>query len=134
MTKITYKEGNRRFRMSIAPLMVAYVAILVIGPLVVAMFDPKPPLLLATVAVISAAPLLATFWIMLRYFDTTDEYIRVRQLKAFAEGSALTLSVIIVLGFLQIYEVVPRVNVLFFGLAFFGLYGICYVSRNGWRP
>ena len=133
MTKITYKESNRRFVMHMAPLIVAYIAAVVIGPFVVAMFDSRPPVLLATVAIISAAPLIAVFWLMLRYFDNTDEYVRLRQLKAFAEGSVLTLSVIIVLGFLQIYEVVPPINVLFFGLAFFGFYGICYFSRNGWR-
>ena len=134
MSKITYKESNRRFRMFFTPLMAAYVAIVLICPFVVAMFDPKPPMLLATVAVICAAPLLAVFWFMLRYFDTTDEYIRLRQLKAFSEGSAFTLSVVIVVGFLQIYQVVPPINVFLFGPAFFVFYGICYVSRNGWRP
>lgn len=133
MSKITYRESVRRFRAYIAPLTVAYVAMVVTGPFVVAMFEPKPPLLLATVAALSAVPLLATLWIMLRHFDKTDEYVRLRQLKAFAEGSALTLSVIIVLGFLQLYQVLPPVNVLMFGLVFFGFYGICYFSRNGWQ-
>lgn len=129
MAQQGFKAANRRYHRLYWPLMAIYVAACFAGAAYVD--EGTTPVWIATsVATATAAPLLVVLWLMLRYFDETDEYTQLRQLKAFAEGAAITIGGVFVVGFLQLFEVLQDVTVFWFGPMFFVAYGVAFCLRS----
>lgn len=129
MAQQGFKAASRRYHRLYWPLMAIYVAACFAGAAYVDE-GTTPVWIAASVAIATAAPLLLVLWLMLRYFDETDEYTRLRQLKAFAEGAAITIGAVLVIGFLQMFEVVQDVAVFWFGPMFFVAYGLAFCLRS----
>jgi len=131
MTQQTFKSAKRRYKRAFWPLMAVYVVIILAGSYGLKQMDPEPVWLQASLAVASATPVIATLLVMLRYVIETDEYTRLLQLKAFAWGAVITVSLIFLVGFLQMFHVVELVEVFWFGPVFFIAYGLSTLMLGG---
>lgn len=124
MTQQTFKSAKRRYHRVFWPLMIVYTLIVIGGSWGLNQMDPEPKWLQATLAVACATPVIGTLLVMIRYAEETDEYSRLVQLKGFAWGGIVTISIIFLIGFLQLFHVVELVEVFWFGPLFFIAYGI----------
>ncbi|MEL6726353.1 MAG: hypothetical protein AAFP81_03300 [Pseudomonadota bacterium] len=124
MSQQTFKSAKRRYHRVFWPLMIVYTMIVVGGSIGLNLLETEPEWLKATLAVACAVPVIATLLVMMRYAEETDEYSRLVQLKSFAWGGIVTISLISVVGFLQLFDVVERFEVFWFGPLFFVAYGI----------
>ena len=95
--------------------------------------DPEPVWLQATLAIACALPVIATLLVMMRYAHETDEYTRMIQMRGLAWGGIITTSVIFLIGFLQLFHVVDRFEIFWFGPFFFIAYGLSTWILNGGR-
>lgn len=134
MTQQTFKSAKRRYHRVFWPLMAIYVVIILAGSYGINQLDPEPKWLQVVLALASAAPVIATLFVMLRYAAETDEYTRLVQLKAFAWGGVITTSGIFLIGFLQLFHVIGYVEVFWFGPAFFIAYGLSSFAFTGKVP
>lgn len=126
MAQLGFRRAKRRYHRAFWPLMAVYVVTILAGSWMLDRFDEPALWLNVAVALAAALPLVGVLIVVLRYFDETDEYIRLRQLKAFAHGAAITVSAIFIVGFLQLFEAVPAVEVFWFGPLFFVAWGLSY--------
>lgn len=124
MSQQTFKSAKRRYHRLFWPLMAIYVVIILGGSYGINQLDPEPKWLQVTLALASAAPVIATIYVMLRYANETDEYTRLIQYKSFAWGGAITTSIVFLVGFLQLFHVIGAVEVFWFGPLFFLAYGL----------
>jgi len=131
MTLQTFKSAKRRYHRVFWPLMAIYVVIVMAGSFGLQQLDPKPLWLQATLAIGCALPVIATLLVMMRYVLETDEYTRLIQLKGFAWGGIITVSTVFLVGFLQVFDVIDRVEVFWFGPFFFMAYGLSTLALNG---
>ena len=131
MEKVTYKQAKRQYIRRFWPLMFLYLVAILGGSFWLKQYETEPLWLGITVALTAATPLIVTLFVMLRYFEQTDEFVRLNQLRSFAEGSAIIMSAIFVIGFLQLFHVVPQIEVFWFGPAFFLAYGLAHWRRGG---
>jgi len=126
-----FRTANRRYRMVFWPLMGAYLAALMAGVVLVDE-DHSPLYLRAGFALAVAVPLFGVLWAMLRNVKETDEYTRMRQLHALAEGGAITTGAIFLVGFLEIFNVIGDVPLFLFGPLFFLAFGFAFCrTRTG---
>ena len=130
MTQQTFKSAKRRYLRLMWPMMILYVAIILVGSLWLKQFETEPKWLQLSLALASAAPVIATLFAMLRYANETDEYSRLIQLKAFAWGGTITVSALFVVGFLQIFHVIEMFEIFWFGPLFFFAYGLTTLALN----
>ena len=135
MEEITFKGANRRYRRLFFPVMAFYVVFCFAGPLVMVAYKGAPPVwLMAIVSIISGAPIAAVFWLMGRYLRETDEFTRKIQLDALLPGAGITLSLAVIWGFLELYQVIPRFKIftpmLMVGPAFFFFYGTTFAIQR----
>lgn len=120
-----FRTATRRYQMVFWPLMILYVVILFSGAFLIDE-DTSPLYQRAGLAVGVALPLFGILWAMLRQVKETDEYTRMRQLKALAEGGAITVAAIFLIGFLELFNVIGDVPLFLFGPFFFMAYGLAY--------
>ncbi|MEQ9316283.1 MAG: hypothetical protein RLN72_10555 [Henriciella sp.] len=125
MAQLGFNAARKRYNRLYWPAIAVYVAVC-IGAAIVLDKETSPQWMLSGAAILTAIPLVFIMWLMLRHQDETDEYTRMRQLKAFARGSCITISAIWVVGSFQLWELVPGVNVFWFGPFFFFAYGLSY--------
>ena len=111
--------------------MAVYTVIVVAGSYGLNQLDPEPKWLQATLAVACAVPVIATLLVMMRYANETDEYSRLIQLKGFAWGGVVTTSLLFLVGFLQLFHVIDRFEVFWFGPFFFVAYGVATLTLGG---
>ncbi|MCI4643640.1 MAG: hypothetical protein MRY64_02530 [Hyphomonadaceae bacterium] len=119
-----FKEARRRYNRIAGPLMAAYAVLCLSGSALWAFFDVEFKLVSAILALTICLPIVAVLLAKLRYFEETDEYTRLRQLRAFARAGAVTVSAVFIVGFLQLFELVGQVPVFLFGPLFFLVYGL----------
>nr|WP_070960653.1 hypothetical protein [Hyphomonas sp. Mor2] len=131
MTQQTFKSAYKRYWRAFVPIMAVYLIAILAGSFYLKTFEVEPVWLQATVAVASTLPMLLFLFIQIRYFLETDEYNRLVQLKGFAIGSAITVGAIFLFGFLQMFHVIDRVEVFWFGPAFFVAYGLSTAALGG---
>ncbi|MEO1187589.1 MAG: hypothetical protein AAFW60_00845 [Pseudomonadota bacterium] len=131
MTQQTFKSAKRRYHRVFWPLMAVYVVIVIAGSFGLNQLDPEPKWLQATLAVACALPVIATLLVIMRYAHETDEYTRTIQLRGLAWGGVVAASLIFLVGFLQLFHVVDRLEVFWFGPAYFFAYGISTWILNG---
>lgn len=118
-----FRTANRRYLYVFWPSMAAYVAII----FATSYFIDKEtaPLWLKVVGALAATlPILGALWAILRLVRETDEYTRLRQLTALAQGGAITAGIAFLIGFLQIFNVVGSIDIFWFGTLFFLSYGL----------
>ncbi|WP_084397900.1 hypothetical protein [Henriciella aquimarina] len=127
--QLGFNAARKRYRRVFWPAMIAYVAIVFGGAWFIE-DGVTPQWIAASVAVATALPVCLAIWAVVRWMSETDEYTRLRHLKAFAQGAALTLCAIFVIGFLQLFEVIGQFDVFWFGPAFFLAYGLCSCAPN----
>src|SRR5215831_4293711 len=88
--QISYREANRRYYRAYWPVILLYAAASIGGALIV---KQNPPMwAVAAIAVVTAAPIMALFWLMRRLLAETDEYTRKLQTDALLTGGAITFS------------------------------------------
>ncbi|MEM7493964.1 MAG: hypothetical protein AAF296_11315 [Pseudomonadota bacterium] len=131
MTQQTYKSARRRYVRVFWPLMAVYTVIVLAGSFYLASLETEPLWLKVALSLLCAAPIIAVLFSMLRYFNETDEYSRLLQFKSFAYGAVFTVSAIMLVGFLQLFDVISSVQVFWFGPAFFVAYGISHRAMGG---
>lgn len=131
MTQQTFKSAKRRYHRVFWPLMAIYTITVLAGSFTLSQMDPEPVWLQASLAVACALPVIATLLVMLRYAMETDEYTRLIQLKGFAWGAVITVSVIFLIGFLQLFHVIESFEIFWFGPFFFISYGLSTLVLNG---
>ncbi len=84
-------------------------------------------------AVLTGMPLIAVFWLLARFLRETDEYTQQTQAVAMLKGGAITLSLVVMCGFLELYNVVPKLEhfplMMMVAPTFFGAWGLCYAYQ-----
>lgn len=123
-----FKEARKRYNRIAAPLLAVYVVLCLGGSALWAFFDVEVKFTSAIIAVAICAPVIAVLLAKLRHLEETDEYTRLRELRAIAWAGAVTVSAVFVVGFLQLFEVVGQVPVFLFGPLFFLVYGLATCS------
>jgi hypothetical protein len=86
--------------------------------------DSAPTWLNAACAVAATLPIFGTLYAIRRQTDETDEYTRMRYLKALRDAGLITCAVIFLFGFLQIFDVIGSLDVFWFGPLFFFAFGL----------
>jgi hypothetical protein len=93
--------------------------------------EVEPTWLKILISIAVTLPIIASLFAMLRYFEETDEYSRLLQLRAFATGAVITVSALFAVGFLQMFAVLGAVEVFWFGPLFFVCYGLAHRLTGG---
>ena len=118
-----FRTANRRYQFLFWPMMMFYVAII----FAVATFIDKvsAPLWLRTAGALAiAVPLFGALYAVRRLTDETDEYSRMRHLKALRDGGMITAGVLFLVGFLQVFNVAAEFTAVWFGVLYFAAYGV----------
>lgn len=131
MAQQTFKSAKRRYWRAFVPIMALYLVATLAGSAFLLTFEVEPTWLQATIALACTLPMVFFLFVQIRYFLETDEYDRIIQLKGFAIGAAITVSVIFLVGFLQMFHVIDRIEVFWFGPAFFVAYGLSTYAIGG---
>jgi hypothetical protein len=132
---ITYKEANKRYRRAFWPVIVLYVVLCFAGPMSLQTLDEPPKWAWALMAVLTGLPIVGVFWLIGRLLRETDEYTRQQQTDALLFGGGVALSVAVIWGFLDLYDVTPPLWSFWLGPIFFGAYGLAAcVQRLRNRP
>lgn len=120
-----FRTASRRYQLVFWPLMSLYVITLFAGAFFIDE-DTSPLYQRAAIAIGIALPLFGILWAMLRQVKETDEYTRMRQLQALAEGGAITAGAIFLVGFLELFNVIGDVPLFLFGPFFFFAFGLAF--------
>ena len=119
MAEQTYKTARRRFKRAYFIMMAIYVVAILGGTYVLKSLEVEPLWLQLTIALSVALPLCLSLGIMLRHFSETDEYTRLMHLQSFAYGSVLTVSLVFIIGALQMFEIIETFEIFWIGVFFF---------------
>ena len=126
-----FRTANRRYKFLFWPLMAVYVAV-ILGAKFLIDEDTAPAWLNVAGAVAATVPLIGVLYAIWRQSEETDEYTRMKQLKAMRDGGLVTAGVTFLVGFLQIFDVIGAVDIFWFGTLFFFAYGMsCLFNRIG---
>ena len=106
---------------------VFFYAVVCIGGALLVKQNP-PMWAVATIAVVTALPIIGVFLLMRRLLAETDEYTRKLHTDALLNGGGITFSLTVVWSFFELYGVVPQDRyfpaTLFIVPIFLGLYGL----------
>lgn len=131
MKRHNHKTARRRYFQLFWPLMALYVAVVAGGTVYSRMVEPEALWIKAVFGVAMGLPILGVLFVMVRFFEEADEYIRLMQLRAFAYGTALTLGTAAIVGALQMFDAIGYVEVFWFVPGFFFAYGLSYYLIGG---
>ncbi|MEM5515355.1 hypothetical protein WNY37_00225 [Henriciella sp. AS95] len=120
--QIGFNGARKRYHRVFWPAMILYVIVLFTGIWYLKTNEPAP-WVTALVAVGMALPACLIIWAQLRWIVETDEYTRLRNLKAYAVSTAITISGLFVIGFLQRFDMVQQFDVFWIGPFFLATYG-----------
>ena len=126
-----FRTANRRYRYLFWPLTIAYVVITLTSSYFIDK-DTSALWLKVAGAVAITLPLFGVLYAMRRLTEETDEYSRLRQIRAMRDGGLITAGATFIVGFLQIFGALDNFTVFWFGPLFFLSYGLsaCF-SRLG---
>ena len=133
MPEVTYREARRRYRRLVWPVMIFYSLFTFLGPALLVWMGAHSKWVVALVAAITGVPIIIVFWLLGRFIRETDEYTRKIQTDAVLGGGAVTLSICVIWGFLELYGVAPLSRfpaMLMVGPAFFLFYGLSFLWRR----
>ena len=123
-----FRTANRRYKILFWPMMAVYVAV-ILGAKFLVDEDTAPAWLNAACAIAATLPLLGALYAIRRQSEETDEYTRLKQLRAMRDGGIITAGVTFLVGFLQIFEVIGAVDVFWFGPLFFVAFGLSSLTN-----
>lgn len=129
MAGVGFREATRRYHRVFWPIMGLYLLCLFGGEILLEYNDPAPLWMKVAVSLAAALPMSALLFVILRYFEETDEYTAKRQYKAFAQAAAVTMTAIFIVGFLQLFDAMASFDVFWFGPAFLMLWGLAYCRQ-----
>lgn len=124
-----FRTAARRYMLVFWPFTAAYLIALFTGVWLVDQ-DTSPLWLRTGFAVTIVLPLFGMLWALLRHVGETDEYTRLRELKALAEAGAITTGAVFLFGFLEIFNVVGDVPLFLFGPLFFLAFGLAHCRQR----
>lgn len=124
MKRQGFQTAERRYKAVAYPLIAIYVLLCIGGTVLWAFVDVDVSLASAGLAVAICVSVIALLAAKLRQFEETDEYTRLRRLRAFAQAAVVTVSAVFVVGFLELFEVIGHVPVFLFGPLFFLAYSL----------
>ncbi|MEO7240684.1 MAG: hypothetical protein ABIW16_04720 [Sphingomicrobium sp.] len=111
--------ATRRYPIRLAVLMTAYILLLLLAKYMVKR-DLAEGALLWILAILPALPIIGMFWAIGRLLiEETDEYVRSQLVRQLLIGSAVTLSVATVYGFLENFGLVGHVDAFYLTILFF---------------
>lgn len=103
--------AGRRYIRRFTPTIIAYVVAVFGATYAVNHFHPQGTVLIA-LAILPALPIIGVIAVIALYVvEETDEYLRQRVVASMLFGTGLVLAASAVLGFLQIYGVIDKVDV-----------------------
>jgi hypothetical protein len=123
MTKPNYQQANKRYHRLFGPAMLAYSICIVGGVFGVHATGPNNLIVRTLAGLAAAIPLIIAIWALLRFVRETDEFNRQMNLQALAFAGGVTASLAALVGFLQMYEVVPLFPAFWFVVFYFPAYG-----------
>jgi hypothetical protein len=112
-----------RYSLGMAFWMALYIALLFISIRAIGAFHPTG-VALYVLAVLPALPIPATFWLVLRYMEKSDEYIRAIMNRRILLSTAITLSGATAWGFLEGNAGAPRLEMFYVYAAFWIVFGV----------
>ena len=124
-----FNAAQKRYNKRVLGLSLAYAAALVA---VVWVFNHRPPsgIVAYGLAVLPALPILGILWAMARYLrEEQDEYLRFVETGKALGATAFMLAVTTVLGFLQTFELVERIDFYWAAVIWFGGLGVASCWR-----
>ena len=128
MTQLGFRTANRRYKYLFWPMMAVYVAI-IFGAKFLIDEDTAPVWLNAASAIAVTLPLIGALYAIRRQTEETDEYTRMKLLKALRDGGLITAGIAFFVGFLQIFDVVGTIDVFWFGPLFFVAFGLSNLTN-----
>lgn len=123
MAQFSFKQAKRRYQLLFWPVMGIYVVACIGGAVLQRQFDSNPVWLSAGLAVLTTLPIFGFLALLWRYVMETDEFTRLMQLESLAIGGLVTVGVIGLIGFLEIYGAIPGFPVFLIMPFFFVSYG-----------
>lgn len=124
-----FRTANKRYLMIFIPAMSIY-CVAIFFALTFIDMETASTAVRTGAALGVSLPLVAILWSILRLVRETDEYTRMRQLQALAEGGVMLTALVFVLGFLERFNVIPDIPLFLFGPAFFFLYGLAHFRQT----
>ncbi len=127
MTKPNFKQANQRYKALFLPAMLLYCTSIVGGVFWVHATGPDNlPVRIAS-GLGAGIPLVVAIWALMRFVRETDEYSRQMSLQALAFAGGVTASLAALVGFLQMYHVVPMFPAFWFVIIYFPAFGFGHV-------
>ena len=112
-------QANNRYVIRLAVLMAAYLVLLLFAKYMVKR-DLAEGALMWVLAILPALPIVGVFWAIGRLLvEESDEYVRSLLVRQLLTGSAITLSVATVYGFLENFGLVGHVDAFYLTVLFF---------------
>lgn len=122
----------KRYLRRFFPMMIAYVVVLFASVGIINAYKPGGALLVL-LSVLPALPIIGVLVVIGVYLaEETDEYLRSRIVSAMLFGTGTVLSVATVLGFLQITDVVGKVEVFWAFPVWCAVWGLAQCAM-AWR-
>ena len=119
-----FNAAQRRYNKRVLGLSVVYV-ITLLGAVWVFNHGPPSGAVAYVLAVLPAVPILGILWAMARYLrEEQDEYLRVVETGKALGATAFMLAVTTVWGFLQSFELLPRVDFYWAAVIWFAGLGV----------
>ena len=120
-----FRTATRRYKRLFWPMIAIYVVATIAIALIVDK-DTAPLWLNASCALAITLPLFGILYAMRRLTEETDEYTRMRQMKAMRDGGLITAGAMFLVGLLQMFNVVGAIDIFWFGSFFLLAYGLSY--------
>lgn len=133
-----YKSpATRRYLRRFMPTMIAYVVVLFATVHLINTYKPAGAVLVA-LSVLPALPIISALAVIGLYLaEETDEYLKGRIVTAMLIGTGAVLSVATVIGFMQIADVIGKVDVFWAFPTWCAVWGLAQCAlalRDRWEP
>ena len=128
MAQLGFRTANRRYKFLFWPMMALYVAV-TLGAKFFIQEDTAPAWMNAICALAVTLPQAGVLYALRRKSDETDEYTRMKLLKALRDGGLITAGIAFLVGFLQMFGVIHYVDVFWFGPLFFIAFGLSNLTN-----
>jgi hypothetical protein len=129
--KTSFKQANKRYRWLFIPAMLLYGVGLIAGSYWVDASGPDDKFTRIVAGLMAGVPITVAIWALFRFVRETDEFNRQMNLQALAFAGGITASLAAIVGFLQIYEVVPIFPAFWFIVIYFPAMGLGHMfNRN----
>ncbi|MGZ3298969.1 MAG: hypothetical protein ACXU8U_09615 [Asticcacaulis sp.] len=121
---------NTKYTLGILFWSALYVATLFIVVLSLKHSTPAKPLLY-TLAVLPSLPVGATIWVVLRYMEKSDEYVRAVVTRRFVLATGITLFACTAWGFLESFANAPHFDLYYVYVMFWMSFGVICAFVRG---